>query len=295
MKTRKYVGWILSVAVLASTLVAQAETYVDQEGDTVWYRDIAEDVDYGTYGAVTVSGDTLNFRPLGLKAESSGGGAPTVNDAQLQFDVEAKEGKYVAGIEFSELGDLSLFGTGTDSTYVQIIANFFVRIDEVDGVSIDSITKEFSLSVLPNTDGKFELVEDGEGIHDWEGSVYLDLESMLDDITYIDGVTRAFVNLDNWLIASSEEDTFSSIQKKIAGGFSITSDVVPEPASVGLLGFTTLGLLYRRRTKGRSILGRSAFLRDPVEQDTVRDTGYVNTIKRLLSSKEQARAQWLNF
>ncbi|RKX46391.1 MAG: hypothetical protein DRP64_03220 [Verrucomicrobia bacterium] len=70
---------------------------------------------------------------------------------------------------------------------------------------------------------------------------------------------------------------------------------IPEPASVGLLGFTTLGLFYRRRRKGRSILGETAFLRDPIEQTTAINMGYVNPIHRLLTSKELARAQWLNF
>lgn len=74
---------------------------------------------------------------------------------------------------------------------------------------------------------------------------------------------------------------------------------VPEPGTLGLLGLSTFGLLFRRRRMRRGNRS-SAGRRDPFgfsiqEKQVEVPVGYVNPIKPRITSKERARAQWLNY
>jgi hypothetical protein len=76
-------------------------------------------------------------------------------------------------------------------------------------------------------------------------------------------------------------------------------EAIPEPATLGLMGFSTLGLLFRRRKMARCMLTGTTSRRDPFElaatKKAEKPSGYVNTIKPLVSSKALDRAQWLNY
>jgi hypothetical protein len=258
MKTVTFIMGASLSMLLVSIPSAQGFTstnYGNYEGSMVWYNQVSETTDVGAYRAPIVSLDSLNFSPLGLKAESAGGGSDDVNNAALSLGIQAKSGKFIAGFLFEEAGDFIMGGPlGTDATFVDVTANFLVSIDEVDGSAIGAVTDNLSMTFSPNADGTFELVTDGGGgfgsyLGGWDGSIYIDLFGILADnsVDYVSGVTHANLSLVNVLTAGSEESTSSLIQKDLTTTLSITSDVIPEPASLLLMVGTTLGLAFSRR------------------------------------------------
>ncbi|HSR87882.1 MAG TPA: hypothetical protein VLL07_02920, partial [Pontiella sp.] len=244
MKIHKYFLNTFIMLWLASNMPAVASistNYGNFEAATVWYSQVTESTDHGWYGSPTITGDTLNFSPMGIKAESSGGAPEMVNHAQLGFDVRAKAGHYIGAFNFSEGGDFSMGGLGTDATYVDVAANFVIQIYEVDGVAINTITENFSMHFAPNADGRFELITDGgtpsffapyQGV--WNGSIYINLSDILtgNSVSYVNGATYANVYLDNILAAGSEPGTSALINAKFQNNLSITSEVIPEPSSL---------------------------------------------------------------
>lgn len=272
MKTMtRYITTVL-ILLVASGMYAKASinaNYGDFAANTVSYNNVSEFntvATGGEYGAPIVTGDTLSFAPLGMKAEATGGSF-VQNDYQVQFEIQADTDKFIQGLDFAEAGDISMYGTGgTDATGVDVSASFFVTIYEVDGVELDqTITKTFGFNSMTfsspstsGTDGTVLYVSDLGGAGTffspaqtvWDGSIYIDLNDILDEefTSYTSGVTRVSFNIDNVLLAASETDTTAFITKKQAGGFSVTSDVVPEPASAVLLVGTAslLGVIRRR-------------------------------------------------
>lgn len=241
---------------IAAGAQAASINYGDFDGSTVMYAQVTETPSPGTnalYGAPTISGNTLDFDPSGFAATSSGGGAPSITDGQLQFDIYAHSGAVVQNLQFAEGGDFTLSGIGTDATFVDVSANFFVDIYEVDGVAIDEVSYSLAMTFSPNADGTFQLVTDGGGgpVYNgiWDGSVDIDLLGILDDnsIGYLFGVTKLSVSLDNTLVAGSEANTSSEIRKKEFEGFSITAEGIPEPSSILLMGTSVFGLLIIKR------------------------------------------------
>lgn len=239
---------LLLLSVSMATHASTITNYGDFEASTVWYNQVCEDTGIGSYGAPEAAGDSLSFNPVGLEAYSTGGGS-TTNEAKVQFDVQAKAGSAIAGLDFSEIGDYSMIGPA-GPTYVDVTANFSVTIYEVDGVELSSsFATDSTMTFSPEASGTFLLGAGPftQGI--WDGSIYLDVLGMLDDesINYIDGVTRMNVKVDNILVAYSEAGTSALIKKKDLTGFTITSDVIPEPASLVLILGTTSGLAFVRR------------------------------------------------
>ena len=306
MKMNTYIDCAVSAILLASIAIdAGASTmfstnYGDFSGTSVTYRDVNESSGtdaFALYGAPAVVGNTLNFSP-DFTAYAAGAGGSDTTDGQLGFDVYADSGNFIDELSFSERGDFLLSGFSGDA-YASVSANFFITIYEVDGVELTQslVLPGVEMTFTPNVAGEFLLSSVGGPSYGdvWAGDMTVDIKSLLsdNDIAFNNGATRLHLELNNTLVALSQDGTQAFIAKKGFHTFSVT--VIPEPASVGLLGFTTLGLFYRRRVKGRSILGETAFLRDTVEQTTDMNTGYMNPIRRLLTSKELARAQWLNF
>ena len=106
MKRYDYLSAVAAL-LLASSMCAQASlttNYGNFEGSTVWYNQVSEANTVATGGAYrepTVSADSLNFSPLGMKAAvDSATTGSQLNDYQLAFDVQAKAEKYLAGITF---------------------------------------------------------------------------------------------------------------------------------------------------------------------------------------------------
>jgi len=244
MKTKTSGAVIVAVLLLGSMSVQAGLLATSLPGNTVVYKNIAEDISgAGTYGVPVVTGDILDFDPLGLGVSASGG-AIDYNDAQLNFQILAKDQWAVTEVKFAELGDYLLAGPGGAGTYASVSATFFVNILEIDGVApvapINySVSQTFANVAMPG--------DAGTGL--WSGDVNFDIGQIITDAgqTYEMGATWVSVVLDNIMLASSEAGTISQIKKKDANGFTVTSYVVPEPASMALLVGASSAIVFVRR------------------------------------------------
>jgi hypothetical protein len=222
--------------------VAQAApiNYGNFAGVTVDYLNVTEDANSAgdappLFGAPSVSGDSLDFDPVGFNASATGAAGIDVTDGNLSFTIKAKAGYAIDMVSLSEAGDTTLAGFGTDGTFTSVTAIGVINIDEVDGVGIATIAVPFSLTFTPSG-GTFGLASDGGGgplvSEGWSGSLLQNIEQELIDenVSFTLGATQISINLDNTLTARSEAGTFALIAKKDFGGVSITVNI-PEPAT----------------------------------------------------------------
>lgn len=243
--------------------------YGNFPGTTVNYNQVKEAANSAgdtapLFFGPTVTGDSISFSPIGFSASASGAGGVDITDGNLNFDVAAHVNKNINSIQLSEAGDVTLSGFGTDATFAAATARVFVRIDEVNGVGINSITTSFAMNFAPSG-GTFGLLSDGLGgplYNDaWSGNLFVDLNAILAANSIAGKATKVNINLDNTLVAVSQAGTFALIAKKHLGGVSITVNGqnpgggpdVPEPASMVLVSMALVGLAlggYRRQVAG---------------------------------------------
>jgi hypothetical protein len=257
---------LLAAMMIGQPALAATINYGDHMGTTVTYVDVTESS--GTdavplFGPPTVTGDSIDFNPVGFDAASAGGGAD-ITDGQLTFMVEAKPGANgMVGISFSEAGITQLAGNvaaGDLSTATMVRAAGVLDVHEVDFVPINHISVPFFLTFNPSN-GDYFLGTDGGGgplyFTDWSGGANINLLQVLFDngIRRTFGVTKLSVNLDNVLVATSQNGTSSLISKKDFGGLTITVQTpgggggpdIPEPTTLVLVGLSVAGLTVGRR------------------------------------------------
>lgn len=248
---------ILSVLVLSAAVSAAPINYGSFMGNTVTYVDVTEDSNSGDalplFGSPTVSGDSLDFDPVGFNAHATGAAGVDITDGNLSFMVVAKPLQVIQNVQLSEAGDTTLAGFGTDATFTSVTATGVLNINEVDGVGIGAISEPITLTFTPSG-GTYGLLTAGGGgplfNSFWSGSWSRDIEQALIDhnVPYIFGATKISINIDNTLTALSQLGTSSLIAKKDFGGLSVTVNV-PEPASLVLVlgGVLVLAGLVRCR------------------------------------------------
>ena len=231
---------MLSLAAFAPMAVAVPINYGNFSGTTVDYIDVEEDTNSGDtlplFGAPSVSGDSLDFDPVGFNAHSTGAAGVDVTDGNLNFMIMAKAGYAIDMLSLSEAGDTTLSGFGTNATFTSVTGIGNLDILEVDGVGITpKISVPINLVFTPSG-GTYELGADGGGgplfSTIWSGSWLKNIEQELinNNVPYTLGATKVSINLDNTLTALSEAGTFALIAKKDFGGVSITVNI-PEPAT----------------------------------------------------------------
>ena len=245
---------ILGLAFSPAVLHAVPINHGDFSGTTVDFLDVTEDSNTPgdvppLFGAPTVTGDSLDFNPIGFSASASGASGVDQTDGQLSFMIVAKSGKGIQTITLSEAGDTGLAGFGTDTTFTEVKANVFVDIVEVDNVAVAPINIIDSMTFMPSG-GDFGLATDGGGgptfNSTWTGGVLIDVGSLVPPNSV---VTKVKVNLDNTLTALSEDGTSAFIAKKDFDGLVITVDemVIPEPTTALLALSGMLALTCSRR------------------------------------------------
>ena len=267
------------LAVFPSIVHAVPINYGSFMGTTVSYEMVQEDTNSGdtlplfgpptTVGVVTpgfpgvpcnmcgIPGNTLDFNPVGFGASSTGGGTD-ITDGNLAFMIRAKPNQTISNLSITEFGDVTLTGfapNGTQTTFASVTTNVFIDIVEVNGVGINPmIHLQEDLSFSPSG-GTYGLGTDGfptQPLYNdiWTGTLNVNLLQELIDRGIAGGVTKINVNLDNTLVAISQEGTASLIAKKDAHGVIITTDI-PEPASCLLAVFGLLvGATAVRRARG---------------------------------------------
>lgn len=247
---------------LSALLCVQASSFAtpinhgDYEGDTVWYRTVTEDTNTGDaqplFGAPTISGDALDFNPIGFSASATGANGVDQTDGQLFFMIEAKDGNGIQTLELSEAGDVSLTGFGTAATFAAVTTLITVDILETDQGPVN-VNSQTTMSFSPS-DGDFDQATDGGGgplfSSNWSGGALIEFGAILAANGHAGEIaTKVNINLDNVLSALSEDGTVATIAKKDVdtSGLTIEVNIIPEPTTAVLAVGGLLAIAASRR------------------------------------------------
>jgi hypothetical protein len=266
-------GVVLLLALLARPASAAQINYGTHMGTHVTYINVTEDSGADEplplLGAPIVTGNAMDFNPIGFDSSSAGAASDTTN-VNLVFGVSAKSGSRIGRLSLNEAGDTTLAGNvapGSMATSSAVFATGVLDIHEVDFVGINTISVPFALTFSPSG-GTYVLGTDGGGgplFHtQWAGSATLDIHAILIANGFMfppgpvdpdNGATRISINLDNTLASVSQLGTTSLIDKKDFG-FNVTrfnvptepggDPEVPEPASCALAAVALAGWLTTR-------------------------------------------------
>lgn len=192
--------------------------YGDQTGDHVVYLAVTEETADGVslLGPPLVSGNSLDFNPVGFDANAAGAGDSGTTTGDLEFTLVAKPGRRLDMLVVNSSGATTLAGSDSSpDTRSQVTAGGMLRISEVDFGSIPPIDVSFSLTISPSG-GTYHLNTDGGGgpvyFTQWSGSVTIDLASiLLANAITAEGVTRMSIDMNNSLLARSHVDTSAQI------------------------------------------------------------------------------------
>jgi hypothetical protein len=269
-------GAILFVSVLSQPVLSAQINYGTHMGTHVTYVNVTEDSGADEplplFGTPTVTGNSIDFNPTGFDASSSGVDSD-ITDSNLVFMVTAKSGSRISSITLNEAGDTTLAGNvapGSMNTASAVFASGVLDIHEVDFMGINHISVPFALTFSPSG-GTYFLGTDGGGgpifNTQWTGSVTLDIDAILIANGFMippgpvdpeGGATKISIDLDNTLVAVSQQGTTATIGKKDFGGVVIRTNVrtepggepeIPEPATFVLVGLSVLGLGFARRSR----------------------------------------------
>ena len=266
-------GIVLLFAVLAQPASAAQINYGSHMGTHVTYVNVTEDSGADEplplMGAPTVTGNSMDFNPLGFDSTSAGAGSDTTN-VNLNFRVSAKSGSRIGAISLNEAGDTTLAGNvppGSMATSSAVFASGVLDIHEVNFTGINAISVPFAVTFSPSG-GTYFLGTDGGGgpmfNTQWAGSATLDIHAILIANGFIippgpvdpdGGATLISINLDNTLTAVSQLGTSALIDKKDFG-FGVTrfnvptepggDPEIPEPAPVALAALALTAWLTTR-------------------------------------------------
>lgn len=257
----------VTTAIAISLSVASSHaapiSYPDMMGNTVIYQNIREAANSAgdaapLFGAPSVSGDSLDFDPVGFGASVIGPGVD-ITDGNLAFMVKAKAGNAINNIQIQESGDTTLVGFGTDTTFTSVTMRGVLNINEVDFVGINTISMPISITNFSPSGGTYGLGTDGGGgplfSSGWNGSLLVDLTTSNPAVAAALasqgvvpqlGVTKISVNFNNTLVAIGQTGTSANIAKKDNGIIIRTN--IPEPTSclLAVFGLALCGVAARR-------------------------------------------------
>jgi hypothetical protein len=251
MKTKALViGAVLGILFSFSPVQANTINYNNLYGNTIKYLGLSEtSMSTGDvaplYGTPTLVGDSLVFTTMNFKSQAQNGAAD-ITDGKLDGTMRPKyDGLgYIDKIRFQEFGDVTLAGTGTSATKASVASSIFVTVLEVDNGSL--VFPEFiTVNMVMSQNGDWDLASDGAFTGKlWNGVLNLDLTSTLAQRGISGHATLLTFSIDNTLATQSEIGTSAYIAKK-AAGLQVTAEVIPEPATLLILGLG--GLLLKRK------------------------------------------------
>jgi hypothetical protein len=228
MKIRHYVLCATILASLSFGFVQDAQAafvYWTAGGGRVGSSGTATDwnwanggSDTGLFGSpVLVNGNTFVFFPSLFRAYSANG-TPGLAYDRLEFDIIAHQDTSITGFSITEYGDYAVQGAGgqvevTGTLFLTNLQNFQ--------------TKTSNLVSTPGSP-----ITSGSG--EWSAT------AGRDDLNW----QHLKIVLNNNLLAISTDGGQSFIEKKVNGA-AVSITVIPEPATLAILGLG--GLLLRRR------------------------------------------------
>ncbi len=250
------VFWLLTPAVSHATVI----NYPNMSGASVDFTAISENTHEPgpnpLFGAPVVAGDALDFTPINFAASALTPSTFDFHDGFLTFMAVAKAGNTIQNIQFGEGGALSVVGSGSDDTFVNVSAVGFVKVLQIDGAPLPvntaipqiPITLTFSFGNLG--DGSWGRSSDGFANGQiWTGGQLINITQELIDrgIPFVQGATKVTIALDNALYAQSSATGGAYIDKK--DYFTVTFNT-PEPTSCLLAAFGLVaGLVVSRRSR----------------------------------------------
>lgn len=239
-------GLVFAAAGLMGFSSADAALLGDRFGTTVDYLNITEGsiTDplplFGSPSVIPPGSDVLTFNPtaFGAAATSIVGGID-ITDGTLSFVVTAHQGKTIDSLTISEAGGYSLIGPLTGSGAAQVSAALLVVIDYQTATSpFTPFTASYTIPAFTAS-----LPTDAGVLQAWSLNLNLDLDALLPGVD----LTQIKVTLNNQLVAQNAAGSAAFIDKKSFVISSEGGDIVPEPATLSLLGLASFGLLARRR------------------------------------------------
>lgn len=217
---------------------------------TVSFLDV-EDLN-GLFGTPMASGNSLDFSPntFEIDCPNASQNCPTstasISDT-LTFQIDADNGYFIENIIMTEAGDTQIedFAIATGFAATTVVANVFIDILELDGVSVSGINA--NAAMVFTADGSFATDVEGSGNYVWDGLLSLDVNQVIANAGGIGNATLVEISLANTLTAYAENGALAFIEKKDIDGLAIT--VVPEPGPAILMGLGLAGLtaVSRRR------------------------------------------------
>ena len=217
--------------------------YTDVIGTDVSFTSIQEASSFGDpeplFGQPLGSGNQLLFFPLTFSASAAGGGFDQTG-SQLQLMITANGPLDVIDtVKITEFGDATLSGVGTAATGTFASMSGFLQVTEVLGLPIAPVVIGFLGTFTPSD---LLALPGDAGTTIWTGSTSIDVAAI------VPNATKATLSFDNDLSAFTEVGTTATIQKKVVSGPAIIIEVIPEPATGGLL---LGGLLALAASRGR--------------------------------------------
>lgn len=227
-------------------------------GSDVWYGGVSESNDdtVSRFGAPqSITGNSIDFDPVGFVAQSDNGEGAVTVDSQLNMMVVALPGKVIDNIQFSEAGDTTLNGSPVaDFAVTTVTTSIFVDVLEIDGSPVGSPININTSMLFTPSDGDYVLSVDGSPITFtyntiWTGLAQIDIKQFLIDnnIDFINGATKLGIALDNTLTANSISGSSAFIAKKDFDGLTVTTNI-PEPSTALLVMLAISSVAASRRS-----------------------------------------------
>lgn len=245
MKIALFAGGLLAISSVA---MSAPINYGAFSGNTVQFLSVSEDSPTDAtplFGAPTVSGDSIGFNPTQFGSFSSNGGSD-ITDGTLQMDIRANSGFSIPFFNITERGDYSLIvrnSTGVASASVGLA--LFIRVSEVNGSPLSTPVTFSGNGTFTPSGGSFTLTGLGtQLLQTFNGSISVDLNTLLANAGVNGQATRIQVSLNNVLTTVTTQGGRASIQKKQFDGVSIT---IPAPGAAALMGMGMLAAGRRRR------------------------------------------------